>query len=342
VSRRALTQLLGVGLAVVLALAGAFQKVPYVVLSPGPAFDTLGTTQGGPVLEVKGRTTYPTDGTLDLTTVSVIDGVTMFEALRGWLSRSDAVVPRELVIPPGQSREKTDEENAAAMLASQDAATTAALSQLGLPHRTEVVVQSVTKGGPSEGALQVGDVLTHVDGGRVKDADDLRRRIGTRKPTEAVEIGYTRKGRPGSVRLTTIASPKPPVRPVIGVSIDEVQRFGVTVDIKLKDVGGPSAGLMFALGILEKLGKESLTGGRRIAGTGEITAEGVVGPIGGIPQKMLGARKAGAEVFLVPKDNCQEAKGARHEGLQLVKVSTLKDALSALATLRRGGTPASC
>jgi PDZ domain-containing protein len=341
VSRRALTQLLGVGLAVLLAVGGAAQTVPYVVLSPGPAFDTLGTTQGGAVLVVKGRPTYPTDGTLDLTTVSVRDGVTMFEALRGWLSRSDAVVPRELVIPPGQSRKKTDEENAAAMVASQDAATTAALRQLGLPFHVEITIRSVTKGAPADGHLQAGDVVTHVDGRRVGDAAELRKEIGTRKPGEDVEIGYTRKGKAATATLSTVASTAP-VRPIIGVTLDEVPRFGVTVEIKLKDVGGPSAGLMFALGILEKLGKESLTGGRRIAGTGEITAEGVVGPIGGIPQKMLGARKAGAQVFLVPKDNCAEAKGARHEGLQLVKVGTLKEALSALATLRRGGTPPSC
>jgi len=142
--------------------------------------------------------------------------------------------------------------------------------------------------------------------------------------------------------VPTIASEDKPVRPIVGLSLEERAKFDVTVEIGLKDVGGPSAGLMFALGIIDKLGRESLTGGRAIAGTGEITAEGVVGPIGGIPQKMLGARESGATVFLVPADNCEEAKKARHDGLQLVKVGTLKEALDALKALREGGTPQSC
>jgi len=342
VSRRALTLSLGVALAVILAVGGASQTVPYVLLSPGPAFDTLGAAEGAPVLAIKGRPTFKTDGMLDLTTVSVRDHVTMFEALVGWFSKSDAVVPREIVIPPGQSDEQTDQQNAAQMVASHDAATTAALRELRVPERLEVTVRAVTKDAPADGKIKVGDVITHVDGERVRTTTEMRSRIGTREPGESVRLGYLRAGKPGSVQLTTRASEDTPVRPIVGVSLEEVARFPVTVDIKLKDVGGPSAGLMFALGIIDKLGKDSLTGGRHIAGTGEITAEGVVGPIGGIPQKMLGAIDNGATVFLVPADNCQEAAKARHDGLRLVKVATLKQALAALKTLREGGTPQSC
>lgn len=342
-SRRAVTQLLGIGLAVVLAVAGVSRTVPYVVLSPGPAFDTLGSVQGGPVLSISGRPTYPTQGTLDLTTVSVRDHVTLFEALVGWFSSSDAVVPREIVIPPGQSDEQTDKQNAAAFQASEDAATTAALRQLGLPERREVRVQAVTADAPADGKLKAGDVITHVDGRRVKDTAELRAGIGRRKPGETVELGYLRAGKASTVTLRTVpSSDGRPVRPIVGVSLEEVSRFPVTVEIKLKDVGGPSAGLMFALGIIEKLGKESLTGGRRIAGTGEISADGTVGPIGGIPQKMLGALEQGATVFLVPAENCAEAAKARHGGLQLVRVANLGSALKGLATLRAGGTPQSC
>jgi PDZ domain-containing protein len=176
----------------------------------------------------------------------------------------------------------------------------------------------------------------------VSSAGSLRAAIGKRAPGRPVRISFTRAGKPAVVTLTTVASGEKPPRALIGVMLNEATSYSIKVDIKLKDVGGPSAGLMFALGIIEKLGPESLTGGRIIAGSGEITTDGAIGRIGGIPQKMLGARKQGATVFLVAADNCQEAKANKPAGLLLVKVSSLKTALSALRTLRDGGTPPSC
>lgn len=341
-SRRAVTQSLTVVLTVLLAIAGAMQTVPYVVLSPGPAYDTLGTVGGSAVLTIKGRTTYATDGALALTTVEVSDHVTLVTALEGWVSRNAAVVPREVVFPADQSRGERDKENAQQMQDSQDAATTAALRELGLPFTTDVSVREIAKGAPADGRLQVGDVITHVDGRRITDTASLRRLIGTRDPGDDVEIGFLRKGRPGTATMTTIASQDARVRPVVGVSLSEASRFPVTVEISLREVGGPSAGLMFALGILEKLGKESLTGGRIIAGTGEITADGTVQAIGGIAQKMRGAKQSGATVFLSPAGNCDEARRAAPDGLVVVKVGTLKQALAALEQLRKGGTPPTC
>jgi PDZ domain-containing protein len=224
------------------------------------------------------------------------------------------------------------------MVQSQNDATTAALHELGIPSKT--AVGSVTKGAPADGKLLPGDVLTTVDGHPVTDAASLRSLISTRKPGQDVVIGYTRKGVPGTATLTTASSGETPPRAIIGIAPSQVST--VKVDIRLQDVGGPSAGLMFALGIIEKLGPESLTGGRTIAGTGEITADGKVGAIGGIAQKMRGARAEKATVFLSPAQNCDEARANKPSGLTLVKVSTLKDALAALATLRAGGTPPSC
>ncbi|MCW2598349.1 MAG: hypothetical protein JWM02_178 [Frankiales bacterium] len=340
-SRRALTLLLASVLALGLALAGAVQTVPYVALTPGPAFNTLGSVGGTPVLSISGHKTYPTSGALDLTTVSVKDQITLFEAIAGWLSPSEAVVPREVVFQPHQTQQQADQQNTQLMQLSQDDATSAALHQLGVPSSTVLSVSTVQAGGPSDGKLKPGDVLTTVDGQPVTDAVSLRARVSKRTPGATVLIGYIRAGKAATVVLRTVASGAP-ARAIMGITPHEVSSFPIKVNIQLKDVGGPSAGLMFALGIIERLGQDSLTGGKNIAGTGEITADGQVGPIGGIAQKMRGAKQQQATVFLAPADNCQEAKANKPPGLTLVKVSTLKGALAALATLRSGGTPPSC
>jgi len=342
VSRRALTTLLALLLVVGLAVAGAAQRVPYVVLSPGPAFNTLGTVGSTEVLSINGAKTYATNGALEATTVSVTDRVSLFQALQGWLSRQDAVVPRELIYPPDKSQQQTEQQNAEDMRQSQDNATVAAMKVLGIEGTTQVTVGAITAKGPSDGHLQVGDVITTVDGHVVTDVEGLRRLISGRRPGATVVIGYVRAGRPGRITLPTVATQDATPRAVIGITAATSSHFPVDVDIKLRDVGGPSAGLMFALGILDKLQPGSLTGGRVIAGTGEIDQSGKVGAIGGIAQKMRGALRAKATVFLVPAANCGEARSARPDGLQLVRVSTLQDALQSLALLREGRTPRSC
>lgn len=343
-SRRAFTTLLTALLAVLLAAAGSVKTVPYVKLSPGPAFNTLGTVGASEVLTISGGRTYPTDGALDATTVSVTDHVTLFEALGGWLSGSDAVVPRELVYPPDQDQKQTDQQNAQDMRQSQDDATIAAMKVLGIAGTIQVSVGAITAKGPSDGHLRVGDVLTTVDGKKVTDVQALRRLISARTPGQTVVIGYLRAGKPGTVTLATVPTPDAEHRAVIGIQASTSSHFPVQVDIRLKDVGGPSAGLMFALGILDKLQPGSLTGGRVVAGTGEIAQDGKVGAIGGIAQKMRGALRAEphATVFLVPAANCVEAKRTRPDGLQLIRVSTLQNALDSLKTLREGGTPPTC
>jgi PDZ domain-containing protein len=342
VSRRATTTALAVLLAVGLAVAGALQTVPYVLLSPGPAFNTLGTYGTTQVLTIKGGRTYPTDGALDATTVSVTDHLSLFEALRGWVSGDDAVIPRELVYPPEQTQQQTDQQNARDMRQSQDDATVAAMRVLGIKGTVSVAIGAITKKGPSEGHLQVGDVIRTVDGQKVSGLAGLRSLISKRRPGASVVIGYSRAGKSGSVRLRTTAAPDEPSRAVIGVEVMSKSVFPVHVDIKLQDVGGPSAGLMFALGIVDKLQPGSLTGGRIVAGTGEIDEQGKVGAIGGIAQKMRGAVRASATVFLVPTANCDEARRNRPDHLVLVKVGTIQDALDGLAALRAGRTPASC
>ncbi len=342
VSRRALTLLLACVMAFGLAVAGAVKTVPYVSLAPGPAIDTLGGKGADEVLKITGARTYGADGTLSLTTVSVRDHLTLFEALSGWLSSRQAVIPREIVYPPDQSEEQQQEQNVQEMRQSQDEATTAALRELGIPGTTLVTVDAVKKGAPADGHLLAGDVLTTVDGTKVTDAKSVGALVRKHSPGESVVIGYTRTGKAATVTLTTAASVEKPVRTIVGITPAETPSFPIKVEIGLKDIGGPSAGLMFALGIIEKLGPDSITGGKRIAGTGEITSDGTVGPIGGIAEKLIGAKDEGATVFLTPAVNCPEAKSTRPDGLTLIKVETLKGALAALKTLREGGTPPSC
>ncbi len=341
-SRRALTLVMGIVLAVALAVAGSVHTVNYVALGPGPSINTLGSSEGTEILAISGAKTFPTDGSLALTTVSVQDKITLFQALAGWLSPRKAVIPRELVLPPDKSEDERKQENQQEMRQSQDDAATAALRELGYPAKTRVVVSIVKNGAPADGKLKPADVLTSVDGTVVTDATSVGALVRKHKPGEVVRIGYLREGTAGTATITTAASTDKPARAVIGITPVENSTFDIKVNISLSNIGGPSAGLMFALGIIDKLGPESLTGGRKIAGTGEITPEGKVGPIGGIAEKMIGAKEQGATVFLSPAENCDEARTTKPDGITLIKVATLKGTLAALSTLRSGGTPPSC
>ena len=342
-SRRALTLLLASLLALGLTLTASVARVPYVALGPGPTYNTIGQVDGTPVLQIEGRRTFPTDGHLDLTTVGVQPRLTLAQALQGWFDEDLAVVPREVVFPPGQTDAEVNEENAAAMVASQSDAVLAAARQLGF-QVAEVRVAEIGADSPAEGLLRVGDLLVSVDGKKVRDSAELRALISAREPGTPVRIGVERGGRTQQVTITTgTAGEGADARAVIGVVTEEEPvEVPFDVDITLEDVGGPSAGLMFALGIIDKLDAPSLTGGKYIAGTGEISPDGSVGPIGGITQKLIAAKRQGASVFLVPAQNCPEALSAPPDGLTLIKVDTLGAALRGLEAVRRGGTPVTC
>jgi PDZ domain-containing protein len=339
VSRRTLTLLLSGVLAVVLTAAASAAQVPYVAYQPGPTFDTLGAVGGTPVIQVEGREVFPTEGRLDLTTISLRSELTLTEAVEGWLRRDRAVVPRELVFPPGESDEEVRQRNTERLIESETSATTAALRELGVPFTVNVEVLDVQAGLPADGVLRAGDVLASVDGVPVTSSEDLRSRITSQEPGTTLRIGYVRDGAPAQARLTTTAASSGEARSVIGVQLAEVPEYPFEVTITLDDVGGPSAGLMFALGILDKLRPESLTGGLYIAGTGEISTDGTVGPIGGVSQKIAAAHAKGADAFLVPDGNCEEAAASAPDGIQLVRVATLDDALAGLEALREGGAP---
>jgi PDZ domain-containing protein len=337
--RRGVTVILGALITALLAIGVMAAPLPYVVLKPGPTVNTLGSDNGKEVIQVTKAATSTSAGQLRLTTVGVQPKVELVWAVRGWFSHEQAVVPRDLIYPPGQTDQQVEQQNAQDFKSSQTSAETVALRELGYP--TEAAVAAVTDGGSSVGKLVKGDVITTVDGAEVTGAGKLTQLIQAKPAGTTLTVGYTRAGKPGTAQITTKADPKDKT-PRIGIQVEQQQPHPFTVSIDLDEVGGPSAGLMFTLGIIDKLRPADLTGGKIIAGTGTIDDDGNVGPIGGIPQKLVGAKKAGAQVFLVPKDNCAEALKNAVSGLPMAEVATVDDALAAIAAFTSGGTPKPC
>jgi len=225
------------------------------------------------------------------------------------------------------------------MVSSQQTATAAALCQLNIPFKTVDTVQATFRGMPAAGVLRSGDVITKVAGKAVTCRTDAGTLIRSRKPGAPVELTILRHGRAEQIRLVTADVQG---QPEIGVYLAESYRFPFSVTISVGNIGGPSAGLMFALGIIDKLTPDNLTGGRFIAGTGEIEANGTVDPIGGIQQKMVGARAAGATVFLTPAANCPDTASAVPPGMRLIRVSSLAGAIADLDALKAGRPVPAC
>ena len=336
--RRGVTVILGALITALLAVGVMAAPLPYVVLKPGPTVNTLGSDNGKEVIVVKDAKTSASKGQLRLTTVGVQPDVELVQAIRSWFSNEQAVVPRELIYPPDRSEQQVDQQNKEDFKVSQSSAETVALRELGYP--VKVIVTKVTSGGPSSGALQPDDVLTAVDGAPVDASQRLTELIQAKPAGSTLTVAYTRGSRPGAAKITTRADKGG--QPRIGVEIKAEQPHPFTVSFGVADIVGPSAGLMFTLGIIDKLKPADLTGGKIIAGTGTIDDEGNVGPIGGIPQKLVGAKAAGAQIFLVPAGNCAEALRNAVPGLPMAKVATVEDALTALQTVGTGGTPQPC
>ena len=332
---------LGTGalLVVLLAVVAALLPVPYVVLTPGPTANTLGADgKNGDVIRITGRQTYPTSGHLQLLTVSVYGGpgspVDLFTAVRAWFNSADAVVPRESVFPKGQTQQQAKRENAEEMQLSQSSAVTAALGELHIPVSHRLVVQAVETDAPAKGVLKAGDGIVSVDGSPVSDPQAVRDLIQRHQPGQRVAMVVQRNGQRVALDVPTGTGPQGKAFLGITPAVDAVYPF--KVDIRLQDVGGPSAGMMFALGIIDKLTPGSATGGAFVAGTGTISDNGSVGPIGGIQQKLVAARRAGATWFLAPAGNCADTQGDVPRGLRVVEVSTLHAAVQALAAISSG------
>jgi PDZ domain-containing protein len=225
------------------------------------------------------------------------------------------------------------------MASSQQNATAAALCQLGIKFAVIDSVSNTVKGLPAARMLRPGDQIVAVNSQPVNCRQTAQSLIFLIPVGQRMVLTVRRSGRTLQIPIAKVSYHG---IGVIGVNLAESYAFPFTVRINIGDVGGPSAGMMFALGIIDKLTPANLTGGRFIAGTGEISVNGAVGPIGGIQQKMAAARAAGATVFLTPATNCPDTAGAVPPGLRLVKVSTLAGAIAALDALKAGLPVPSC
>jgi len=333
-------------LAVLAAVVVAVLPSPYLVERPGPVFDTLGSAEyegeDVPLITIEGTETYPTAGSLDLLTVSVQGNVeqrpTWAQVLSAWFRPSLAVVPVEAIYPSGVSNEQVDEQNAVDMENSQQAAIAAALVHEGMTVPSSVVVSQVSAGGPAEGVLQVGDRILAVSGTSLEsgaDVDRLRGLVADAGTDAPADVVVERDGERQELEVTPASTDGSP--PLLGVGVSVDYEFPFDVELRLDRVGGPSAGMMFALGIIDKTTPGELNGGLDVAGTGTITASGTVGGIGGIRQKMYGALDAGADVFLAPEANCGEVVGHVPDGLDVYAVDTLEQAVTTLETVGGGG-----
>ncbi|WP_420750041.1 PDZ domain-containing protein [Rhodococcus sp. O3] len=315
-------------------------KVPYVALGPGPTFDTLGEADGKPVVQIDGIEPDTTTGQLRMTTVGVNDRLTLAQALTVWISDRYALAPRETVYPPNVSKDDVRAADQALFTQSERSAELAALHHLDLP--VTVRVAQVGEDAPATGVFREGDQIVAVAGEPVTTAGSVQRAVGAVAPGTELAVQVRRDGMDEDVQVTVAARPGDPEKGYLGITTEEVPEVPFTVTFNLADIGGPSAGLMFSLAVVDKLSPGPLNGGLAVAGTGTIDSDGKVGPIGGITHKLDGAVDDGATHFLVPADNCAEALTDVPDGLQLIRVESLDDAIDALATVAAGGDVPTC
>lgn len=340
VNRRILT--LTVALVPIMAFGVLLSAVtvPYVSLGPGPTFDTLGEIDGKDIVEIEGTEVHPTSGQLNMTTVSQRDGLTLGQALTLWLSGREQLVPRDLVYPPDKSREEIEQANTRDFRQSEDSAEYAALAYLDYP--MAVTVDSVEESGPSDGKLQDGDAIDAVNGQPVATLDEFQALMRDTKPGDTIVVDYRRKNAPPGAATITLGEHPDRDYGFLGIGVLDAPWAPFEITFNLANIGGPSAGMVFSLAVIDKLTTGELNGSQIVAGSGTITGDGQVGSIGGITHKMVAAADAGATVFLVPADNCAEARAAERDGMELIRVETLGQAVAALNTLSAGGEPPRC
>jgi Lon-like protease len=314
--------------------------VPYVSLGPGPTFDTLDTFDGKVVVDIRGIDVHKTNGHLNMTTVSQRDGLTLGQALTLWMSGREQLVPRDLVYPPDKSKDEIDEGNAQEFKRSEDSAEYAALGYL--KYAPAVTVETVSKDGASKGKLEEGDAVDAVNGTPVSNLEQFQALMSKTKPGDEVILDFRRKNAPPGIATVKLGSAPDKKQGVLGIGVVEAPWAPFTIDFNLANIGGPSAGLVFSLAVIDKLTTGDLTGDKFVAGTGTINADGKVGSIGGITHKIFAAEEAGASVFLVPAENCDEARSAHDDGMDLVRVENLEGAVGALKALSAGGEAPRC
>lgn len=313
----------------VLLFAAAFAigwlPLPYYSAGPGPAREVV------PLIHVSGHPQYPPQGRLVMTTVS-FRHLTPLGALIAWIDPHTSIVPRSDLYPAGVTEEQDRQRSISEMDTSKIDATSVALSDVAdypAEHRPGALIESIVPGCPAEGKLFAGDLVGSINGQPIDSEKAAQKAIDGVPPDRPITFHVTAAGEAHAISLTRTDCVKSLNRPIVGITM--IDDFPFPVTISSLDVGGPSAGLMWSLGLYDLLTPGDLTGGRTIAGTGTIDLQGKVGPIGGVEDKVYAAEKAGAQVFLVPRENYAGAKAASDGTMRLVPVSSYSQALDALA-----------
>lgn len=324
---------------VVMTVVAAVLPAPYVVESPGPSLNVLGEYEGKDIVSVENRDGAASEGELRMTTVSVQGSpgydIPLAGVMSAWFDRDRSIMPVEALYPDDTDAEDNSLMNTVEMNGSQQEAIAAALAKQGIPYSTTTIVAGVRSDGAAANRLEPGDVVLTVNGQQVTDVASAGEAIGRTPRGQKVNVAVRRKGEEKSVALTPRYEGE---RALVGIVLSRGFEFPVKVNFALDGIGGPSAGMIFALAIYDEMTPGDLTGGKKIAGTGTIDEQGTVGPIGGIRQKMIGARSDGAEYFLAPSANCDEVTGHIPEGLQVVKVDSLSDAINSVEQIASTGS----
>ena len=319
--RQRVTAAVGVLALIGLVFAINFYQLPVIALSPGPMEDVLAR------LKVEGSRVYDSEGKLYLTSVGIDDDVRFYEALLDMANRDVQLLPRAELYPQEQDSTEIDKENADLMDRSKETASVVALREVGYEiEPSGVEVTQVVAGTPADGKLRAGDRILDADGRAVASTDEVRAAITRHEIGERVAF---RIDRDDTEKNVSVQVREADGQPRVGILLrDLFPDLPVKVSIETENnIGGPSAGLMFTLSIIDKLTPEDLTGGKRIAGTGEIALDGGVLPVGGVAEKLIAVRRLGVTTFLIPAENCDSVRGQVPDGLRLVKVSTINDAL---------------
>ena len=317
--RRTLASLVPIG---VLALCLGSIPLPLYVERPGPAHDVV------PRIDIEGTATYQPEGRLYFTTVTFLEP-TVYGTIRAWFDPAQRVVPQEAIIPEGISEQEYDRVNVSLMDQSQIAAVSASLRGLTdypAEHAPGVIVYGTVPDSPADGRLFAGDLVTEIDGETVNGVGGFARAV--REAGTEHELALRVRPLEGGETQTVRVRPAPfQGRPAIGMYL--LPNFPFEVRFEAGDIGGASAGLMWGLGVTDILTPGDLAGGRSIAGTGTVDIKGEVGPTGGVALKVAAAEEAGAEAFLLPRENLAEALTAGSD-IRLVPVATLDQAIEFL------------
>ncbi|APT93064.1 signal protein PDZ [Corynebacterium phocae] len=319
--------------------------VPYAAEGPGPTVDTLGMADGVEVVEISaqdeaGITIDDPAGQLNMTTVAVRTNMTLVQALGRWIGSGDTLVPIEAIFPKGHSEEEVQEANQIAFSQSESAATLVAMDYLQLPVHVEVA--GVAEDSAAAGTLEQDDILLALDGKKITQPQQAQEVIQAKKPGDKLQVTVERAGKELHKTVTLKEHPETKGQALLGILMITVPDNGLEVNYNLEDIGGPSAGMMFTLAVIDKLSPGDLTGGHFVAGTGTIEPDGTVGAIGGIVHKVRAAKDAGAELFLAPADNCAEAVSRSTGDMVVARVEDIEDATQALEDFAAGRPVVAC